>query len=496
MADLASLPNELFDSISAHLSNKDIKNLRLAGRETCIFLEFQRVFLSANPRNIEVFRAVAEHEVYRYRVKEIIWDETLLRTKRDDRPQNDERIKLYHENCDIDGMDSKMPGHAIRQEILKSKLSSAESLIYYDKLCQEQAVVLEKNLDVKAFEYGLERFPNLSRVTMTPAAHGLQFLPLYKTPMIRAFPYGFAYPIPKPWHRCGGITRSSQRWQSEEEEGMTRALRGALGSLAAQDHSVTELVGDVIGLTSDGKNGISFDDNSLDYETFGKVVRKPGFRRLDLAFDIGNLADEKAPGNKRLYKAMADMVDLEHLHFVMTPYRLTSYLRCDGYTQLAGILPVKNWPRLRHFGLTRAAVALDDLLGFIRELPSTLESIELSDLVFKPWRNGYRNLLYGLRDSLEWKNKVGAERITVSISLTMSRVRNNGLERRTDGREVWVDGREVWVDDEANKFLYENGKNPFEEQNDSQWWYPVRGGVERWAFAPEYEQPWVPKRTG
>lgn len=34
-----------------------------------------RVFLSANPLNIEVFHAVADHPKFRHQVTEIIWDE-------------------------------------------------------------------------------------------------------------------------------------------------------------------------------------------------------------------------------------------------------------------------------------------------------------------------------------------------------------------------------------------------------------------------------------
>jgi hypothetical protein len=41
-------------------------------------LRFERVFISANPRNVEVLRAVANHDTFRHRVKEIIWDDAIL----------------------------------------------------------------------------------------------------------------------------------------------------------------------------------------------------------------------------------------------------------------------------------------------------------------------------------------------------------------------------------------------------------------------------------
>lgn len=43
-------------------------------------------------------------------------------------------------------------------------------------------------MDSNVFRYGLQRFPSLKRITITPAAHGWLYTPLYQTPMIRAFP--------------------------------------------------------------------------------------------------------------------------------------------------------------------------------------------------------------------------------------------------------------------------------------------------------------------
>jgi hypothetical protein len=41
-------------------------------------LRLDRVFLSVNLRNIEVFRAIADHEEFCHRVKEVIWDDAQL----------------------------------------------------------------------------------------------------------------------------------------------------------------------------------------------------------------------------------------------------------------------------------------------------------------------------------------------------------------------------------------------------------------------------------
>lgn len=73
---LASLPRELLNEIASHLSNSDLGEWRLAcKRFSLVPLHIDRVFISANPRDIEVFRAIADHETQRYTVKEIVWNE-------------------------------------------------------------------------------------------------------------------------------------------------------------------------------------------------------------------------------------------------------------------------------------------------------------------------------------------------------------------------------------------------------------------------------------
>jgi hypothetical protein len=81
---LVHLPVELLGLIPAFVANRDIKNLR----RTCRLFYFvarlrlSRVYLSANPRNIEVFRAIADHEAFRQQVVEIVWDDTRLTATR------------------------------------------------------------------------------------------------------------------------------------------------------------------------------------------------------------------------------------------------------------------------------------------------------------------------------------------------------------------------------------------------------------------------------
>ncbi|KAF4962217.1 hypothetical protein FSARC_9695 [Fusarium sarcochroum] len=75
---LGNLPPELLDQIISELPSIGVKNLRL----TCTYLSqvvqlnVIRVFLSPNPVNIEISKAITDHKILRSTVTEIIYDDT------------------------------------------------------------------------------------------------------------------------------------------------------------------------------------------------------------------------------------------------------------------------------------------------------------------------------------------------------------------------------------------------------------------------------------
>lgn len=77
---ILDLPVELFHIVLSHLPNRDIKSLRLVSKRFCdsVQLRLCRVALSANPLKIKVFRALADHEKFRHKITEIIWDDARL----------------------------------------------------------------------------------------------------------------------------------------------------------------------------------------------------------------------------------------------------------------------------------------------------------------------------------------------------------------------------------------------------------------------------------
>ncbi|KAF5520246.1 hypothetical protein CGCA056_v008151 [Colletotrichum aenigma] len=211
---LAGLPIALSGAIFAHLPNSDLKKLRLASRRfskvATPHLSFKRVFMSASNHNIQVFRNIANHETFRHDVREIVWDDARFMVSLEE--ESGYRSGYGYDAAGSDSEDTPVPDGvplwfvtACRENmdyLRKWRGRDVETLPQHVETAQQLAAQLP--LDVAYEYYGRlalaeKRFPNLRRVTITPAAHGILFFPQYPTPMIRAFPYGFNYPLPRSW---------------------------------------------------------------------------------------------------------------------------------------------------------------------------------------------------------------------------------------------------------------------------------------------------------
>lgn len=243
------LPPEIVKTIVDQVPNSTIKNLRLTCRfysETAA-LRLNRVFISANPRNVEVFTAIANHEAFRSQITEIIWDDALLYA----RPVRDEVEAYYasddeyedevseNEERDANGIDwrGNVPGwfrKACRENIYNLKASRGRDLdrpsliaraqqvaeqmpmeeawTYYQELLQQQRDVQDSKAHIYALEKHIGSFPALQRITVTAATHGVLYNPLYETPMIRAFPRGFNHYIPCGWPVPGNFIPQCDEW--------------------------------------------------------------------------------------------------------------------------------------------------------------------------------------------------------------------------------------------------------------------------------------------
>lgn len=521
---LLHLPTELLVSVSSYLLNSDIKSLRLAcsALDAAVRLRIDRVFLSANSRNIEVLRAVADSDKYRTHVVEIIWDDARLiegPTERhyhhsdycsDDDEDEDEDGEgcpgWFSKACeanidDLQGrkdMDADLPHHEANAKQVAAQLPISQSWSLYQELLQIQKDVIDSSADADALRYGLQRFPSLQRVTITPVAHGFLFCPLYNTPMIRALPYGFNYPIPRgwptgedeqrkellPWVAGHGFTSHEAELEKMKWRGfciVTNTLAQHIQNNNIPDFGIPEFGVDVHQLHT-GINCHIFDQECEEYNDLVTILNQPGFRRLDLVLMVRDAEDDwQCFRSGLLRNALAKSPCLEHISLstdvVEDPCANALEEGSGGPIEylvpLLSVFPVASWPRLRHFGLSRFLVTKDDVFALLAALPLTLRSVELSFLSFLDGGGSYKELLEDMRNRLGWGQRAISKRPQVTICMD----------------ELYpYAGRGIWITKEVDDFLYADGPNPFEMNWQS---HSIATGVGtlRDMFEPAYERP-------
>ncbi|KAJ5509684.1 hypothetical protein N7527_011827 [Penicillium freii] len=500
-------------------------------------LRIDRVFLSANPLNVEVFRCIAGHDKFRHGVTEIVWDEARLArgphgfkesaegnenlsdedeagTTREwaqgygSYPQ--EQILERHEfedgcpkwfkhaceeNLDLlrqrRGRDVDRPDHIARREQVFAQPTLSERWKYYQHLLGQQKDVLADNSDVHAFLYGVKQFPTLKRVTITPSAHGHLFTPLYLTPMIRAFPKGFNCPIPRGW--LNGPVKPPVAYHWKEYPELRERYRGfisVLRVLANEPNSVSELVISSNHLPT-GLNCTIFDQPGEEYDNFATVLKIPGFRHLAITFLIGGESDDQLDAcwrsflNGRLRRALDKAKDMEdfslHTTVINNPYD-------DEYSAgsperlipLQSFIPVDKWPKLRCFELSRFLVTQSDVISFLRALPNSIRFIKLSMLKFLDeggdWHGLLKEMRTMIRENTLWADRDTRSQPAISIGL---KLQNPQI------------GRAVWLEKEVQEYLYGEGQNPFLERMPLD--IPWGIGTQRDAFEPSFERPNVPR---
>ncbi|KAF7531262.1 hypothetical protein G7054_g9038 [Neopestalotiopsis clavispora] len=488
------LPLELCVFVAQHLPNSDIKSLRLVCKDFWgkFHLRLDRVFLSANPLNIQVFRSIAAHKTFRHGIVEIIWDDARLKGDMDrheqralednlsdpgdisgdqycsdsddaaamdaERPADNSprwyKILCYRSISDLKRRSRRgcnRPATQARLRELEGQLSSSESWKYYKHLLEQQQQVLVSGADAEALRYGLTRFPALRRLIVTPTGHGFLFGSFYQTPMIRAFPYGFVYPVPIAWPTQEDFELPP--WVKPWDDSQRQIWRGVcitLQELAKQEHNVVEFLIQPNGHRT-GLNCRMFDQPCQEYDSFKKLLGCPGFRYLELSV----LADEEdddwsALTNGRLSEALSEAMDLEHLDFRFQ-IDADQEIDLERIPPLRSMLPFDRWPKLQHFGLARALVRHEELISVLQNLPPTVRSVELSELHFFDERpnpvHSRRRLLRRMREDLDWRTRLPKDRPRIGFN-------TGAYEGMT---------RQDCFDVEVASFVYGEGPNPFDE---------------------------------
>ncbi|KAL7802762.1 hypothetical protein V8C43DRAFT_269341 [Trichoderma afarasin] len=519
---LTELPHELLGNIVSRLENSDVKNLRLSCKllASTLALRIKRVFLSANPLNVRVFRAIADHEGYRHGVTEIVYDDArlprsafeaqairqpeMLITGPPPDPldsweailtptaqEADEEwfLNARKENlreigahkCHTEGQwDSPA-----RTEQAESQMPYQASWAYYQDLVRQQDEVIASGADEEAFRFGLRRFSSLRTVTVTPAAHGMLFSPLYMTPMIRAFPFGFNYPLPRGWPARDEIEPALEAapWINEENEAWARQVRAnwrgflLVAHALAQErhhHQVSEFLIDSNQLQT-GISGRLFEQPCEAYADIASILKLPSLRRFHLSLNLEgqHYYDWPAFRSGLMKEALSKAVNLEQ--FILETDMELDEVDEEVFPSLEDIIPIGCWPKLRHLKLWNWHIENNsDLLSFFAQLPQTLESLELGALGFSLHEENYVDLVQDMRDTLGWRERNIRPRVKITVPRT-------GFYR---------DGHTVQVDKEVDEFLYGCGDNPFAgESIDGE--MPPRGvGVTRDAFLADFEGPW------
>ncbi|KOS38368.1 hypothetical protein ACN38_g10818 [Penicillium nordicum] len=493
-------PPEIILSIVSFLPNKDVKSLRLTCKALGEISPFSssRVFLSANSLNIQVFRAVADHPKFRHEIKEIIWDDARVvfapLTWQTGHPIIDpEYIEInpnegcpiwFKEECEVNRYrmkhrkyrDVDRPDHVARQHQMDAQMPLKACWEYYRQLRDDQTSVIGSEDDKKAFLYGLERFPRLKRVTVTPAAHGWLFAPLYETPMIRAFPYGLNYPIPRGWQcdpiGCRVVEPLPWLEATEDYKELWRGARIVLRLLSqAEKHNVSELSFDSRHLHT-GLNFLIFDQPCEEYNQFAAIIKRPSFRHLHLSLLTGSNGHWTGFQSGLFCQAVGQAKKLTHIHLSTTFNSGSHSLMGDPPIPLKEVLPIKEWPNLSHLALSRFSVDTSELMDILKLAPCSLRSLDLEFIEFPFDDLCLTGLLERMREGLDWTERDQPLKPTVTIAM--------------EGHRIWP-GRFIRLSDEVASFLYGPGENPLDGADTRS---PKDGyGTNHDLFEPEYTRP-------
>ncbi|KAJ5322607.1 hypothetical protein N7452_010896 [Penicillium brevicompactum] len=483
-----ALPLELWHQITSYLTNRDIKSMRLATKQfsTAVELRLQRCFVlsqimrSLGTRsqivwdNARLLRGplirrrlpgwesemILDEEISDNETEiscfqgsyELDWPREYSDDEDEDEDEDDEgdgdpsdqlrrSTKFRKKDCSVwykagcaasvedafwrqagdDWVDVEDPDCKTMRQLGSIGPPLSECWEFYRTFIRQQDDVLVGKSDEEAFIHGLKRFPALPKVNVTPAAHGFLFNPLYQTPMIRSFPERFNYPMPRGWPL-----------PSHEQP---------------EENNIVEFSVDSR-LLRTGINCTIIDDTCEEYNHLATLLKKPGFRRLDLSFTLAGTW-QSFP-HEKLHNILREAGDLEELSLATTGIDAENEhknLHNVAPVPLNDIFPIENWPKLQHFELSRLIVSESDVKSFLAELPATMRSVRLSFLTFvdnRNWHSFLAKMREEIRESRLWSDRLR----TVTIGCN---------------QDISLPGRARWIGEEVDGFLYGDGQNPFHD---------------------------------
>ncbi|PTB37181.1 uncharacterized protein TrAFT101_010915 [Trichoderma asperellum] len=497
------LPWELIQNVVSYLDNRSIKSLRLTCRLfSGLKLRINRVFISPHSVDILAFYAIADSDVYRHDIVEIVYDDAFVRCPADyndriydlavfqTRFMDPEQVWLQFEVDDnIEeinrryGTDVKVLSERLgeaRRAGYKFSMEDAMQLLIY--LQSEQQHNIGTEADAKAFRCALRHFPALRKITVTPAAHGSPFHPLYETPTIRSIPLGMNYPIPRGWptRRGNNPVMFATPWEEEKEIWRGYNMVAKILAEEKQHHHVSEFIIDAHYIHT-GLNCRLFEQPCEEYSNFQTILQQPNFKKLQLSLHVNGQelpnVDWAAFRNNLLRNAIAEASQLEHFS-METNWDMDILDRRIQPPTLQTFLPIESWTALQHFRLWNFPLRSADLISTLSQLTG-LRSLELGFLDLYEDDN-YHDLLNDMRGTLRLHERPARPKVRLAIPIP---------DPCTRSRANYLRGRAIWLDEEVEEFLYRGGDNLFVSGEDNLAWTM---GIVRDAFDPEYERPYVP----
>ncbi|CZR48841.1 uncharacterized protein FPRO_12283 [Fusarium proliferatum ET1] len=243
------------------------------------------------------------------------------------------------------------PEDVSKQHQLSNAIPYQDSFEYYNLLERQQRDIIVSKIDDNIFRYTLRQFPNLKRLVVTPAAYGYLFEPLYRTPMIRSFPYEFIYFVPRGWPTPSSRSEwaFAMPWVDddgvEEDGSLYHGFRLVTKVLAEEKHTVTELMLEAHQLNT-GINHFTLNRGTEECDSFCETVRRPGFQKLQLSLLVGFYLGEDYDiyDKGSLYDALYGATDMRHFsfHTDFATDRRSWTIDMYEYTSLFNFFPINR----------------------------------------------------------------------------------------------------------------------------------------------------------
>nr|POF03952.1 hypothetical protein CFP56_21708 [Quercus suber] len=379
LCSVLELPEELLLDIASRLSsNADLMNWRLVCSRFCstAVLRFERVFISASKRDIEVIRAIAANTTYARQVKELVWQDAHFEIGESEPDGEDEIQPTYFGSY--------------------TTLSEGDRLLHY-RLYEEQQVIVDNGIHAAALRDVLPLFTSLERVTITDVG-GPIARAVYPSPMVRAVTTATYKPALCSWRRPEDHTVSypGPIW---------RGFLFVIDELALSDRAIKELV-------IDASNGYGA---GIPHTFFGRAGNrvKPlericarGLEQLVITIDVQENVDASlglpniSAGPVRDFLSLATSLTHLELHASRGIIRFQNG-GPDNWRTLEAI-PGDCLPALQHLTVSSVPILVDDLVTLVRSLPSTMRELHFVNLVIVGLMQNWATALPAMKRALPW----------------------------------------------------------------------------------------------